>query len=189
MNFRDSAAAQQKQLDNILQNGKDICADYQVEDPAPKKRTSEGIHTVTSIKPFAILTCFLQNKCFQFYTDLNTYKYFTSYDMEKLLLNSLFKVIDSRLNKKIIPSKNIRYCYYQKLKSEKVRFSGGGGNAPGFDKEIYHGNLYSDIIFKTDTIRLKEFFYLSEDWQQSSVEFDGKNIATLTKNKEQPLWL
>jgi len=186
MNFRDGAAAQQKQLVNILQNGKDIYADYQVEGLAPKKRTSEGLQTVASMKPFAILTYFSQNKCFQFYTDLNTYKYFSSYDMGKLLLTSLFKDVDSRLNKKIIPSKNIRYCYYQKLKSEKVRFSGGGGNAPGFDKEIDHGNLYSDIIFKTDTIRLKEFFYLSEDWEQSSFEIDGKNIGTLTKNKEQP---
>ncbi|WP_431293327.1 hypothetical protein [Pedobacter sp. P26] len=103
--------------------------------------------------------------------------------------NNLFKRINKRKvgNEEIISTPNVRYKYFQKLKLEKVRFSGGGGNAPGFTKMLYPGYLFTDVVFKNDTLKLKEFMYLDEESHTSSVEINGKNIGALSKNKAQPV--
>ena len=106
-----------------------------------------------------------------------------------MLWNNPFKRTGKKTGSdgEIIRTANIRYQYFQRLKLEKVRFSGGGGNAPGFSKSLYPGYLFTDVLFKNDTLRLKEFMYLDEEWHTSAVEIDGKNIGALSKNKAQPI--
>ncbi|MEZ2440690.1 hypothetical protein AB6805_03145 [Chitinophaga sp. RCC_12] len=87
----------------------------------------------------------------------------------------------------VIKTPCIKYRYFQKIKQGKVRFSGGGGNAAGHSEMLFQGNLYTDVVFKKDTLRLKEFMYLNEEWHTSNVEIDGKNIGALSKNREQPV--
>ena len=51
---------------------------------------------------------------------------------------------------------------------------------------IYHANLYTDIVYKNDTIKLKEFMYLDEKAPPSAITINGKTLGMLTKNKARP---
>lgn len=179
---------QQEQLAAIVEKSMTVYVDYQVESPEPQKSTGDEIQTTQAIKTYAILNYFVNDECFQFYTTLDVNRHFPYSYTQKLLLNNLFKRINTAVSgdKEVIQTANIQYRYFQKTAQEKVRFSGGGGNAPGFNKELYHGNLFTDVVFKNDTLRLKEFMYLDEEWHASAIDINGKNIGTLTKNKAQP---
>ncbi len=180
---------QQQQLADIKESSAAVYIDYETESPEPQKPSSDDeIQAVPSPITYTILTYFQNNRCFRFTTTLDVSNDFPYSYTEKLLFNNLFKRINTEAsgNKEIIKTSHIRYRYFQELKLEKVRFSGGGGNAPGFDEMLFHGNLFTDVIYKTDTLRLKEFMYLEKKWHHSSIEIDGKNIGTLTKNKAQP---
>jgi hypothetical protein len=166
-----------------------VYADYRSKSPSPEK-TSEGkIQATQTSIAYAVLTYFTGDKCFQFYTTLDVSKQFPWSYTQQLTWNNLFRRIDERSahNGKIIPSAALRYHYFHRGKKEKVRFSGGGGNAPGFTKVLYPGYLFSDIIFRKDTIKIKEFMYLDEERPGSAIEIDSKRIGTFSRNRAQPV--
>ncbi|MFD0793649.1 hypothetical protein ACFQZX_08470 [Mucilaginibacter litoreus] len=180
---------QKQQFADIVKKSKAVFVDYRTDSPEPQKPSNDGeIQAVPSMQTYTTLTYFINDKCFRFSTKLDIGKDFPYSYTEQLLLNNLFKRINTKVsgNKEIIRTPNIRYRYFQKLKLEKVRFSGGGGNAAPFDEMLFHGYLFTDVIYKADTLKLKEFMYLEKKWHQSSIEIDGENIGTLTKNKRQP---
>ncbi|PJJ84431.1 hypothetical protein [Mucilaginibacter auburnensis] len=180
---------QQEQLKVVKEKSTAVYVDYETKTPEPIKPAADGeIQAVPTMETYTVLTYFVNDDCFRFFTTLDTDKDFPYSYTEKLLLNDLFKRINTKVsgNKEIIKAPEIKYRYFQKLKLEKVRFSGGGGNAAPFDVMLFHGNLFTDVIYKTDTLKLKEFMYLDQKWHQSSIEIDGKNIGTLMKNKKQP---
>lgn len=180
---------QQKQLSEIIKDSKFIYVDYRSDDtPAPRKQSGEAMQTTQAMATYAVLTRFEHDNCTQFYTMIDISEKFPWSYTENLLFNNLFKYIDtsSRKTQAFIKAKEIRYRHFQKLNYEKVHFSGSGGYNPGFDEMLYSGNLFTDVIYKNDTLRLKEFMYLDDRWHQSSIEINGKNIGTLTKNKVQP---
>ncbi|WP_316795498.1 hypothetical protein [Pedobacter agri] len=179
---------QQQLLSNISKSASAVYVAYDSDSPAPTKSPKEGIQTIPSMRTYAILTYFSNGQCFQFFTTLNVDEQFPYSYTQELLLNNLFKRVNTKVKGdiEIIKTDNIHYRYFQKLKREKVRFSGGGGNTPGFDVMLYHGNLYTDVVFRSDTLRLKEFMYLDEKWHSSDIEIEGKNLGVVTKNKGQP---
>ncbi|MEA1849658.1 hypothetical protein U9K52_12105 [Chryseobacterium sp. MHB01] len=180
---------QQKQLAEIIRDSEFVYVDYQSGDsPAPQKESGEAMQTTQAMMTYAILTYFINGNCTQLYTTIDISEKFPWSYTENLLFNNLFKYIDtsSRRTKAYIKAKEIQYRYFQKLTYEKVHFSGSGGYNPGFDEMLYSGNLFTDISYKNDTLRLKEFMYLNDKWHQSAIEINGKNIGTLTKNKVQP---
>ncbi len=187
--FNWDVEKQSKQLADIAKQSKAVYVDYNFDSPVPEKMVGDGPQTTQGVTSYAIITYIIDGECFQLYTSLDVHKYFSSSYLQEMLWNNLFK----RINKKngsdgeIIRTPNVKYQYFQRLKLEKVRFSGGGGNAPGFSKMLYPGYLFTDVVFKENTLRLKEFMYLDEEWHTSAVEIDGKNIGALSKNKEQPV--
>lgn len=177
---------QQQQLADIKDRSSAVSVDYETKSPEPLKPAAEGeIQAVPTMETYTILTYFVDDNCFRFFTTLNTHEDFPYSYTEKLLLNDLFKRIITKVSsgKEIIKAPEIRYRYFQKLKLEKVYVPGPGGNAKGYDKMIFHGNLYTDVIYKTDTLKLKEFMYLDAEWHTADIEINGQNIGTLTKNK------
>lgn len=180
---------QQQQLAAIIKKSAAVYVEYQSISPEPQKPAADDeIQAVPSMQTYTILTYLENDSCFRFATTLDIGKVYPYSYTEELLLNNLFKRINTKVsgNKEIIKSPYIRYRYFQKLKLEKVRFSGGGGNAAPFTVTLFHGNLFTDVVYRADTLRIKEFMYLEQEWQHSSIEIDGKNIGTLTKNKAQP---
>lgn len=186
--FEWDTQKQQALFDSIVKKSPTVVIDYGTASPEPVKSSAGELQTIPAMQTFTTMTYFVKNKCFKFFTTLNVSRQFPYAYTEELLLNSFFKKINNNIsgNREIIKTPDIRYRYFQKLKPEKVRFSGGGGNTPGFTKLIFHGNLFTDVIYKNDTLKLKEFMYLDEGWHASQIEIDGKNIGTLTKNKVQP---
>lgn len=187
--FDKDAAEQQQILKNIIANSSSMYAEYDSDNPEPRKMTGEKIQAVPSRRTFAKITYFVSGDCYQFFTTLNVYKLFPYIARQELLLNNLFKRINTKVSgdKEIIQTPFIRYRYFQKLKKEKVRFPGGGGNNPGYNKLLFHGNLFTDLVYKNDTLRVKEFMYLDQEWPVSAIEIDGKPLGSLTKNKVRPL--
>jgi len=180
---------QQKQLGEIVRDSKFVYVDYQSGDaPAPQKQSEEAMPTIQAMTNYAVITYFENDGCAQFYTTIDISGKFPWSYTENLLFNNLFKYIDtsSRRSKAFVKVKEIKYRHFQKLTYEKVHFSGSGGYNPGFDEMLYSGNLFTDVTYRHDTLRLKEFMYLNDKWHQSAVEINGKNIGTLTKNKVQP---
>jgi hypothetical protein len=179
---------QQQQLAEVLKVSPDVYVDYQYEEPEPQKPAGNDLQTIPAIRTYAVLTYFVKSDCFQFFTTLDVHEQFPYTYTEKLLLNNLFKRINTQVSgdKETVKTPNVKYRYFQKLKLEKVQFSGGGGNAPGFEKSLYHGNLFTDVAYKNDTLKLKEFMYLDENWHTSAIQINGKKLGTLTKNKQQP---
>ncbi len=181
---------QEQQLASITKNAPFVYIDYRFDSPAPQKPSGNGIQPVQNVKKYAVLTYFLNDQCIQFFTGLDVFDHFSYVYMEKVMLNNLFKRINTEIrakdDKEIINSPNLKYRYFQNLKLEEVQFSGGGGGASGYKKMIYHGNLYTDVIFKDDTLKLKEFMYLDKEALPSAIEIDGKTLGMFTKNKEQP---
>ncbi|WP_431291958.1 hypothetical protein [Pedobacter sp. P26] len=180
---------QSKQLSDIAKQSKAVYVDYNFDSPVPQKKVGEGLQTTQAVSSYAVITYIIGDECFQFYTIEDVRKYFSSTYLQEMSWNNLFKRINKKksADEEIISTPNIMYKYFQRLKLEKVRFSGGGGNAPGFTKMLYPGYLFTDVIFKNDTLKLKEFMYLDEESHASMVEIDGKNIGTLSKNKVQPV--
>ncbi|WP_426328754.1 hypothetical protein [Pedobacter sp. R-06] len=180
---------QHKQLANIAKQSKAVYVDYNFNSPLPQKKVGDGPQTMQGVFTYAIVTYIICDECFQFYTTEDIHKYFSMSYLQEMLWNNLFKQTAKQNGPdgEMIRTANIRYQYFQRLKLEKVRFSGGGGNAPGFTKMLYPGYLFTNVIFKNDTLKLKEFMYLDEESHTSSVEIDGKNIGTLSKNKVQPV--
>ncbi|WP_343521987.1 hypothetical protein [Pedobacter sp.] len=179
---------QDKQLAYIVKHAAGVWVDYKFDSPVPEKIAGEGPQTTQGVSGYAIVTYMIGEECFQFYTTLNISKYFSSAYLQEMLWNNLFKRISHhRLDGEIISTPNLNYRYFHKLKPEKVRFSGGGGNAPGFTKKLYPGYLFTDVVFKNDTIKLKELMYLDEDWHASAVAVGGQNIGALYRNKVQPI--
>ncbi|TWR25908.1 hypothetical protein FPZ43_16645 [Mucilaginibacter pallidiroseus] len=179
---------QQELYSTIKKDSPAVLVDFGTESPEPVKHSGGEMQTVPSMRTYAMLTYFKEGECYTFFTTLDVHHQFPYSYTEQLLLNNPFKRINNKIsgNREIIKTPAIRYRYFQKLKLEKVRFSGGGGNAPGFDEMLFHGNLYTDVAYKKDTLKLKEFMYLEEKWHLSQIEIDGKNIGTVTKNKSQP---
>lgn len=189
LSFNWDSGQQIKKLKEIVNQSKTVYVDYAFDSPVPQKQANEGLQTKQSVSSYAIVTYFLKDKCFQLYTTEDVRKYFSSSYLQEMRWSNLFKRInkDKADNEEIIKTPNLSYRYFQKLKLEKVKFSGGGGNAPGFTKLLYPGYLFTDVIFKSDTLKLKEFMYLDKDWHTSAVEIDGQNIGSLSKNKAQPV--
>lgn len=183
------AGRQKSKLADIKGLPGTVYVDYRSSSPSPEKTVEGKIQATQAARPFAVLTYFTGDDCSQFYTTLDVSRQFPWSHTQQLLWNNLFKQLDERSanNGKIIPSAALRYRYFHKLKKENVRFSGGGGNAPGFTKALYPGYLFSDIIFQKDTIKIKEFMYLDEEPPGSSIAIDGKRIGILSKNKAQPI--
>lgn len=166
-----------------------VYVDYRSRSPSPEKTVEGNIQAMQAVTAFAVLTYFTGDDCFQFYTTLNISRQFPWSYTQQLIWNNLFKRIDERSadNGEIIPSPAMSYRYFHRLKKEKVRFSGGGGNAPGFTKVLYPGYLFSTIVFQKDTIKIKEFMYLEEGMPGSSIKIDGKQVGTFSRNKAQPI--
>lgn len=179
---------QQEQVSKITNASLWVLIDYGYIDPTPQKPAGDELPTTQTMTTYAMLNYFLNDNCFRLYTTLDVTDRFPYTYTEKLLLNNPFKHYNSKVpgGKEITQSPFIKYRYYQKLKLEKVRFSGGGGNAPGFDVMLYHANLFIDVLFRNDTLRLKEFLYEFKDQSSSAIRIDGESIGTLTKNKAQP---
>ena len=187
--FDWDSGKQIEKLTEIANRSKAVYIDYNFDNPMPQKAEGHGLQITQGVSGYAIVTYIVGDECFQLYTTADVRKYFSSADLQGMLWNNLFKRINRKkpADEEIIKSPNIRYQYFQRLKLEKVQFSGGGGNAPGFTKMLYPGYLFTDVVFKKDTVKLKEFMYLDEDWHTSAVEIDGKNIGALSKNKAQPV--
>lgn len=179
---------QQEQISNIVNASPWVLVDYDYISPEPNKPVGDEIPTTQAMNTYAMLTYFINGDCFKFITTLDVTDRFPYTYTEKLLLNNPFKHHNSKVpgGKEITLRPHVKYRYYQKLKLEKVRFSGGGGNAPGFDVMLYHGNLFTDVLYKNDTLKLKEFMYEFNDRSVSDIKINGKSIGTLTKNKAQP---
>ncbi|MVN91273.1 hypothetical protein [Mucilaginibacter aquatilis] len=179
---------EKEEIKKIAKESSAVYVDFKEEELKPQPQVSGKLQAIQAMKMYTVLTYFNNDKCIQFSTRQDVSKYFPYSYTEELLVNSLFKHIDTaaRRQKKFIKSVNVNYKLFQRTKYEKVRFSGGGGNAPGFDVELYHGNLFTDIAFKKDTLRLKEFMYQDKSWQQSEITVNGIKLGTLTKNKAQP---
>ncbi|ALR29315.1 hypothetical protein ATE47_01645 [Chryseobacterium sp. IHB B 17019] len=186
--FKWDIEKQRKQLTDIARKSNTVRVDYEKSNTAPYKPDSEGLRTAQVATHYSVITYCINDVCFQFYTTLDVSKQFPWSYREKMLWNNLFKRINKEAISEVEISKTpyIKYWYFQKLKREEVQFSGGGGNAPGFREILYHGNLYTDVVFNKDTLRLREFMYLNEESHTSDIEIDGKNIGALSKNKEQP---
>lgn len=180
---------QSKQLTDIAKQSEAVYVDYNFDSPVSQKQVGEGPQTTQAVSSHAIVTYIIADECFQFYTTANVHRYFSWTYLQKMSWNNLFKQTGKQggTDGEIIKTPNVKYQYFQRLKMEEVRFSGGGGNAPGFTKTLYPGYLFTDVVFKTDTLKLKELMYLDEEWHTSAVEIDGKNIGTLSKNKAQPV--
>ncbi|WP_443947114.1 hypothetical protein ACJVDH_08395 [Pedobacter sp. AW1-32] len=189
LDFKADSDEQNAQLTEILKKSTAVFLDFNFDSPAPPKQIGEVLQTTQGINSYAIVTYFIGEEGFQMYTQLNVHKYFSSSFLAQMAWNNLFKRLTAKnhFDGEIIKSSNIVYQYFQKQKLESVRFSGGGGSAPGFSKDLYPGFLFTDVIFKTDTFKIKEFMYLDEAWNTSSVEIEGKNIGALAKNKVQPV--
>ena len=166
-----------------------VYVDYRTKSPSSQKDAGGEIQATQAAITFAVLTYLSGDECFRFYTTLDVGKQFPWSYTQQLIWNNLFKLVDERSahDGKIIPSTAVRYRYFQRLKKEEVRFSGGGGNAPGFTEELYTGYLFSDIVFQKDTIRIKQLMYLNEERPGSSIEIDGKRVGTFYANKAQPV--
>lgn len=166
-----------------------VYVDYRQQSPSPQKAADGEIQATQAVTTFAVLTYFSGDDCFQFYTTLNINNQFPWSYTQQLLWNNLFKRIDKRSahDGEIIPSAAVTHRYFQRLDKEEVRFSGGGGSAPGFTKVLYPGYLFSDITFQKDTIRIKQHMYLTEERPRSSIEIDGKGVGTFFGNKVQPI--
>ncbi|WP_295768958.1 hypothetical protein [uncultured Mucilaginibacter sp.] len=179
---------EKKEIKMIAKESSAVYVDFKEEELKPQPKISGGLQTTQAMKMYTVLTYFTNDKCIQFSTRQDVSEYFPYSYTEELLLNSLFKHIDTTAHrqKKFIKSANVNYKFFQRIKYEKVRFSGGGGNAPAFDVELYHGNLFTDVVFKRDTLQLKEFMYQDKSWRQSEITIDGVKLGTLTKNKAQP---
>ncbi|MGN7724167.1 hypothetical protein [Chitinophaga sp. 22620] len=180
---------QKSKLADIKSLAGPVYVDYRFKTPSPEKTSGGKIQTTQASTVYAVLTYFTGDDCFQFYTTLDISRQFPWSYTQQLIWNNLFKRIDERSahNGEIIPSSALRYRYFHRGKKEKVRFSGGGGNAPGFTKELYPGYLVSDVVFKEDTIKIKEFMYLDEEWPSSAIEIDGKRVGTFSRNRAQPV--
>jgi len=187
--FKWDEEKQRKQLDDIAENSEAVCVNYEFDSPTPQKAVANGLQTVQGVNSYAIITYFIGDECFQLYTALNIHQQFSSSYTQEMLWNNLFKRINNKFSYdgEIVKTPDIKYQYFQKQKLEKVRFSGGGGGAPGFSKMLYPGYLFTDVVYKQDTLKLKEFMYLEEEWHTSEIEIDGKNIGALSKNKAQPV--
>ncbi|MET3880963.1 hypothetical protein [Chitinophaga sp. OAE865] len=166
-----------------------VYVDYQSKSPSPQKSTKDEIQTTQAVTTFAVLTYLAGDDYFQFYTTLDVSKQFPWSYTRQLIWNNLFKRMDERSahDGEIIPSNAVKYRHFHRLKKEEVRFSGGGGNAPGYTKELYPGYLFSDIIFHKDTIRIKQLMYLNEERPGSSIEIEDRRIGTFSSNKVQPV--
>lgn len=187
--FNWDGEKQSKQLADIAKLSKAVYVDYNFDSPVPQKAAGDGLQTTQAVTSYAIVTYIIDDECFQLYTTADVHKYFSSSYLQEMLWNTLFKRINKEKGSdgEIIKTPNITYQFFQKLKLERVRFSGGGGNAPGFSKMLYPGYLFTDVVFKNDTLKVKEFMYLDEEWRTSDIEIDGKNIGALSKNKAQPV--
>ncbi|MCX3264854.1 hypothetical protein [Pedobacter agri] len=187
--FKWNSTRQQELLEKVVHTAKSVYVEYDSDSPAPQKMEGDKIQIVPSIRTFAKLTYFDGGNCYQFFTTLNVYKQFPYAATQELLMNNIFKRINTKVSgdKEIIQTPFIRYRYFQKLKREKVRFPGGGGNMPGYDKILFHGNLFTDLVYKNDTLRVKEFMYLEQDRASSSIQIAGESLGTFTKNKVRPI--
>jgi hypothetical protein len=180
---------QQSKLAHIKALAGPVYVDHRSRSPVPEKTVEGKIQATQAATAFTVLTYFTGDDCFQFYTTLDVSKQFPWSYTQQLLWNNLFKRIDERSanDGEIIASPALKYRYFHRLKKEEVRFSGGGGNAPGFTKALYPGYLFSDILFRKDTIKIKEFMYLDEEQPHSAIEIDGKRVGTFSGNKVQPI--
>ena len=178
---------QQAQLAYIKKNASFVYVTYQTNNPVPQNTGEGKIQTVETMKNNAALTYLSGGVLYQFFTFIDVSDQFSYIYTEKLLLNNLFKRINIEVrgsgNKEVVPSPNINYRYFEKLKKEEVYFSGGGGNRPGYYEFVFHGNLYTDVTFKNDTLKLKEFMYLNKEGYPSAIRIDGEQIGLLTKEK------
>ncbi|WP_298738373.1 hypothetical protein [uncultured Chitinophaga sp.] len=183
------AGRQQSRLAYIRNLPGPVYVDYRFESPSPQQAPAGEIQTTQAVTNFAVLIYFNGNDWSQFNTTLNISQHFPWSYTEQLLWNNLFKRIDKRAphDRAIIPSAAVRYRYFHKLPMEKVRFSGGGGNAAGFTEELYPGYLFSDIAFQEDTIRIKQHMYLNVKSRGSVIEIDGNRPGVFYGNKVQPI--
>ncbi len=186
--FKWDLKKQREQISDIENSSPWVLVDFDYVNPEPVKTVGDEIPTTQAMTTYSMLTYFQNGKCFRFYTTLDVTDRFPYTYREKLLLNNPFKRYNPKIQgrKEIISLPQVQYRYYQKLKLEKVRFSGGGGNAAPFDVMLYHGNLFTDVVYKNDTLKLKEFIYQFNDGSRSPIQIDGKRIGTLTQNKAQP---
>ncbi|SMP07670.1 hypothetical protein SAMN06264346_101679 [Chryseobacterium profundimaris] len=164
---------------------------YGIADPAPQKTSTDEIQAVPSMKNISIINYFLNKTGYQFSTTLDVSEKFGYPYSAALLLNNLFKRTNTDVagDIEIIQSPFIKYRHFQKLTYEKVYFAGPGGNAGGYTKKLYHGILYTDVIFRNDTLRFKESMYLDEKDQPSQVTIDGKTLGLLIKRTVRPTTL
>jgi len=178
---------QQEQLAYIIKNALFVYVVYQISNPVPQNTPKGEIQMVETMANHAVLTYLSGGEFYQFYTSIDVSDQFSYIYTQKLLLNNFFKRINPKVrvsrNKEVVPSPNINYRYFEKLKKEEVYFSGGGGNRPGYYEFVFHGNLYTDVTFKNDTLKLKEFIYLNKDGYPSAIRVDGKQLGLLTKEK------
>lgn len=182
-------AMQKSKLAEIKAAQSIVLVDYRSKSALPEKAAAGKIQATQVPITFTVLTYFNGDQCFQFYTTLNTGRDFPWSDTQKLLWNNLFRRPDeSFVNKgEITQSATLIYRYFHRLKKEKIKFSGPGGNAAGFTAVLYPGYLFTDIVFHKDTIKIKEFMYLDEERPNSSIKIDGMLIGNFSKNKVQPL--
>lgn len=96
-------------------------------------------------------------------------------------VNNLFNHY-SQEDMKWVPNEhiNIQSVYFQKIKLERI-YGGGGTQSAGFTSDEWRGNLYTHLIYGTDTLKFKEELLLDEEWKQSPVKIDDKQIGTLTR--------
>lgn len=176
---------QQQQLTEILKNSSTIHVDYRQNNPAPQKYKDGEIPTLPTMKNYPVLTYFSGNIGYQFTTTMDIGEQFSYPYSLKLMLNNIFKQVNTKVlgGKEIIISPHIKYRYFQKLKQEEVYFPGIDGFTKGYYGIIFHGNLFTDITFKNDTFRLKEFMYLDKERDPSAIRVDGNELGMLFKQK------
>ena len=139
-------------------------------------------------KPTVYIIKYLkQNKWYQFYTLIDVNKRISTDSLLANEFNSLLEKYDTKDREwQVIPNNNIQYQYFHRIERKKIIHPVGGGS-PAYIANWWLGNLYVKVNVDNDTLKFYDRLYLDEEWPQSSIKVDGKQIGQLNDINEKQI--
>ena len=164
--------------------------DYDYQYIGQKKDTNKDDEKPKAIyfKPTVYIINYLKhNTWHQLYTLIDVSRRISLDELLSSESNSLFEKYNAT-NKKweVIPNENITYQYFHKIKTKRIIHPIGGGQ-PAYQADWWLGNLYLNVKIDKDTLKIYDKLYLDEEWFQTPIRINGKEIGTFQDINEEPI--
>ena len=162
--------------------------DYQYLEQKKDKDKDDGKPAPIYFKPTVYVINYLkQNTWHPFYTLIDVSRKVSLNEVLSSEGNSLFEKYNaSNKEWEVIQNENITYQYFHKIRTKRIIHPIGGGQ-PAYKADWWLGNLYLNVNIDKDTLKIYDNLYLDEEWLQTPIQINGKEVGTFYDLNEKPI--